>query len=164
MAARTQASRRRAARKARAEVARARATADRRLGGGTLSSLGFIGTGVAGLWMGLAHMLGWLIRAIGRQAATAKELDPEHRRDGAGLLVFGVAIVLAVALWFGSAGPFGSWLATTTRMLVGAISMALPLLLLFGAVRLLREPSDPAQRGRGLVGWTALLVASAGLL
>jgi S-DNA-T family DNA segregation ATPase FtsK/SpoIIIE len=165
MAARSQASRRRAARKARAEVARARAAADRRLGGGgALASLGIIGTGVAGLWMGLAHTLGWLVRAIGRQAATAKELDREHRRDGAGLLVFGVAIVLAVALWFGSAGPFGDWLATTTRMLVGAISMALPLLLLFGAVRLMREPSDPAGRGRGLVGWTALVVASAGLL
>ncbi len=165
MAARSQASRRRAARKARADVARARAAADRRLGGGgALDSFGIIGTGVVGVWMGLAHALGWLVRAIGRQAATAKELDREHRRDGAGLLVFGVAIVLAVALWFGSAGPFGSWLATTTRMLVGAISMALPLLLLFGAVRLMREPSDPAGRGRGLVGWTALVVAGAGLL
>ena len=132
MAGRTsQAGRRRAARNARAEVARARA---RPTGAWAvarpLASLGFIGAGVAGLWMGLAHALGWVVRAIGRQAATAKELDREHRRDGGGLLLIGIAIVLAVAVWFGGAGPFGHWLATTTRMAVGAIAMALPLLLL----------------------------------
>ena len=167
MAGRTsQAGRRRAAHNARAEVARTRRAADRRLGGrsSTLASLGFIGAGVAGLWMGIAHALGWVVRAIGRQAATARELDPEHRRDGAGFFVFGVAIVLAVAVWFGSAGPFGAWLAQTTRVGLGAIAMALPLLLLFGAIRLMREPADEARRGRGLVGWTALVVASAGLL
>jgi len=73
-----------------------------------------IGRGVAGLWMGLAHTIGWLVRAVGRQAATAKDLDREHQRDGGGLLLIGVAIVLAVAVWFHGAGPFGSWLATGT--------------------------------------------------
>jgi S-DNA-T family DNA segregation ATPase FtsK/SpoIIIE len=159
------ASRRRGA-QARAEVARARRGADRRLGGGgsTLASLGFLGAGLAGLWMGLAHALGWVVRAIGRQAATARDLDPEHRRDGAGLLVFGLAIVVAVAVWFDAAGPLGFWLAKYTRLVVGAISMALPLMLLLGAIRLMRAPEEDSGRGRGLVGWTALVAASAGLL
>jgi S-DNA-T family DNA segregation ATPase FtsK/SpoIIIE len=162
----SQASRRRVAQNARAEAARARRAADRRLawGGSGLASLGFLASGVVGLWMALAHTVGWVVRAIGRQAATAKELDREHRRDGAGLLLFGVALVLAVAVWFGGAGPFGEMLAKRTREGVGAIAMALPLLLLVAAVRLMRDPADPAQRGRGLVGWTALIVASAGLL
>ncbi len=166
MAGRTsQAGRRRAAQKARAEVARTRRAADKRLGtGGTLSSLGFIGAGIAGLWMGLAHAIGWAVRAVGRQAATAKELDREHQRDGGGLLLIGIAIVLAVALWFNGGGPFGLWLARNTHLAVGAVAMALPLLLLVAGIRLMREPADEVPRGRGLVGWSALIVASTGML
>jgi S-DNA-T family DNA segregation ATPase FtsK/SpoIIIE len=130
----------------------------------SLNPFSLIGRGLAGLWMGLAHTIGWLVRAIGRQAATAKELDREHQRDGGGLLLIGVAIVLAVGVWFQGAGPFGAWLGTGTHLAVGAEAMALPLLLLVGGVRLMREPPDPARRGRGLVGWSSLLVATAGLL
>ena len=63
---------------------------------------------MAGLWMGIAHALGWVVRAIGRKAATARELDREHQRDGGGLLLIGLAIVLAVAVWFNGAGPAGA--------------------------------------------------------
>ncbi len=114
--------------------------------------------------MGIAHALGWAVRAVGRKAATAKDLDPEHRRDGAALLLVGLAIVLAVAVWFGAAGPFGLWLARTTRLSVGAIASALPILLLVAGVQMMRKPGDEAQRGRGLVGWSALVLAAAGLL
>src|SRR5262245_1972958 len=163
MAGRTsQASRRRAA-QARAEVSRARRKADRATGGSTLASFGFIGAGIAGLWMGVAHAIGWVVRLVGRQAATAKDLDPEHRRDGAGLLYIGAAIVLAVAVWFDGAGPFGLWVARSSRFVVGAVAMALPLLMLVGGVRMMRE-ADETRRGRGLVGWSALIVASTGLL
>ncbi|HKO34005.1 MAG TPA: DNA translocase FtsK, partial [Candidatus Limnocylindria bacterium] len=126
MAGRTsQAGRRSSAQKARAEVSRTRRAAS--------SSASTDGRNpfrvVTALWMGLAHALGWVVRAIGRQAATAKELDREHQRDGGGLLLIGVAIVLAVAVWFRGAGPIGSWLATGTHLAVGAVAMALPLLL-----------------------------------
>ena len=63
-----------------------------------------IGRGLGALWMGLAHGVGWAARGVGRQAATAKEIDPEHRRDGAGLLLLGLAILAGVAVWVGSAG------------------------------------------------------------
>jgi S-DNA-T family DNA segregation ATPase FtsK/SpoIIIE len=153
-------------RSARAEVARARRAAEKNLGrsASPLASLGFIGAGLAGLWMGVAHALGWVVRAIGRQAATARELDREHQRDGGGLLLIGIGIVLAVALWFDGAGPLGRFIAVYIRLGVGAIAMALPLLFLLGGVLLMREPADEAPRGRGLVGWTALGVAGAGLL
>jgi S-DNA-T family DNA segregation ATPase FtsK/SpoIIIE len=149
-------------------VARTRRAAESRLAKkGAPSSynpFSLIGRGVAGLWMGLAHTIGWLVRAVGRQAATAKDLDREHQRDGGGLLLIGVAIVLAVAVWFHGAGPFGSWLATGTHLALGAEALALPVLLLVGGIRLMREPADEARRGRGLVGWTSLLIATAGLL
>ncbi|GIG86694.1 cell division protein FtsK [Plantactinospora endophytica] len=114
--------------------------------------------------MGLAHSVGWAMRAAGRQAATARDLDPEHRRDGAGLLLLGLAILSAVAVWFSSAGPVGGRLADTIRLFFGAISIVLPVLLLIGSVRLMRAPAEPEHRGRGLVGWTALIVGTAALL
>ncbi|SBT38042.1 DNA segregation ATPase FtsK/SpoIIIE, S-DNA-T family [Micromonospora narathiwatensis] len=114
--------------------------------------------------MGLAHGLGWAVRAAGRHAASARDLDPEHRRDGAGLLLFGLAILSAVGIWFGGAGPVGARLADTVRLFLGAIAIVVPVLLMIGAWRLLRTPSDPAHRGRGLVGWGSMLLATAALL
>ncbi|MPZ25176.1 MAG: DNA translocase FtsK [Micromonosporaceae bacterium] len=116
------------------------------------------------LWMGLAHGVGWLVRALGRQAATAREIDPEHRRDGAGLLALSLAILLAVAVWFDSAGPVGEVVALAARRSVGAVAALLPLLLVVAAVRLMRAPAGPGSRGRAIVGWSALAVAVAGLL
>ncbi|MEV6848072.1 DNA translocase FtsK 4TM domain-containing protein [Actinoplanes sp. NPDC051411] len=123
-----------------------------------------VGRGLGAVWMGLAHSVGWAARGVGRQAATAKEIDPEHRRDGAGLLMLGLAILVGVGVWAGSAGPVGKWLADSTRLFFGGLAVLLPLLLLYGAVRLMRKPADPEHRGRSLVGWTALVVSTAALL
>jgi S-DNA-T family DNA segregation ATPase FtsK/SpoIIIE len=115
-------------------------------------------------WMGLAHGIGWLVRAVGRRAADARDLDPEHRRDGAGLLVLGLSLLLAVAVWFRAGGPFGGYIALLTRLFVGAIAYALPLVLLIGAVRLMRTPAEEPRPGRGVVGWTALFLGASGIL
>ncbi|WP_433296818.1 DNA translocase FtsK 4TM domain-containing protein [Actinoplanes sp. CA-030573] len=123
-----------------------------------------VGRGIGALWMGVAHSVGWVARGVGRQAATAKEIDPEHRRDGAGLLMLGLAILIGVAVWAGSAGPVGKWLADAVRLFFGGLAVLLPLLLLYGAVRLMRRPADPEHRGRSVVGWTAIIVAVAALL
>jgi DNA segregation ATPase FtsK/SpoIIIE, S-DNA-T family len=122
--------------------------------------LGFIGA----LWMGIAHALGWVVRAVGRQAASAKELDVEHRRDGAGLLLLALAILLAVAVWLDGGGPVGEGVALVSRGAVGVIAAFLPPLLLLGTIRLMRAPAGPEVRGRAVVGWSALLVSVAGLL
>ncbi|MDO3700565.1 DNA translocase FtsK 4TM domain-containing protein [Micromonospora sp. C28SCA-DRY-2] len=124
----------------------------------------YVGRAVGALWMGLAHGVGWAVRAAGRQAASARELDPEHRRDGAGLLVFGLALLSAVGIWFSAAGPVGERVADTVRLFLGAIAIVVPVLLMIGAWRLMREPADPEHRGRGLVGWGSMLVATAALL
>ncbi|WP_406077002.1 DNA translocase FtsK 4TM domain-containing protein [Micromonospora sp. NBC_00858] len=124
----------------------------------------YVGRAVGALWMGLAHGMGWAVRAAGRQAASARDLDPEHRRDGGGLLLFGLALLSAVALWFSGAGPVGARLADSIRLFLGAISVVVPVLLMIGAWRLMRQPADPAHRGRGLIGWGSLLVSTAALL
>ena len=114
--------------------------------------------------MGLAHSVGWVARGVGRQAATARDIDPEHRRDGAGLLLLGLAILVGVAVYAGGAGPVGTRIADAVRLFFGGLALLLPLLLLYGAIRLMRKPADPEHRGRSVVGWTALLVATASLL
>ncbi|MEU8420806.1 DNA translocase FtsK 4TM domain-containing protein [Micromonospora sp. NPDC048835] len=124
----------------------------------------YVGRAVGALWMGVAHGMGWAVRAAGRQAASARDLDPEHRRDGAGLLMFGLALLTAVALWLSGAGPVGARLADTIRLFLGAISVVVPVLLGIGAWRLMRQPADPEHRGRGLIGWGSLLVSTAALL
>ena len=143
--------------------ARKRPTARRRPARNSPAVL--VGRAVGATWMGLAHGVGWAVRTAGRRAATARELSPEHRRDGAGLFVLGLAILTSMAIWFGAAGPFGVRVADMMRLFIGAIAVAVPLLLLIGAVRLMRDPpEEPDPRGRGLVGWSAMLVATAGLL
>jgi DNA segregation ATPase FtsK/SpoIIIE, S-DNA-T family len=116
------------------------------------------------LWMGLAHGIGWLVRAAGRRAADARELDPEHRRDGAGLLVLGLAVLFAAAVWFHAGGPFGNYIAFVMRLFVGDLALVVPILLLVAAVRLMRTPAEEPHRGRGFVGWTALFAGVGGLL
>ncbi|PPA56879.1 FtsK/SpoIIIE family DNA translocase [Micromonospora chalcea] len=124
----------------------------------------FVGRAAGAVWMGLAHTVGWAFRAAGRQAASTRELDPEHRRDGAGLLLFGLAILSAVGIWGGGAGPVGRHLADTVRLFIGAISIILPVLFMVGAWRLMRSPADPEHRGRGLVGWGSMMLATASML
>ncbi|WP_212991692.1 FtsK/SpoIIIE family DNA translocase [Actinoplanes auranticolor] len=142
---------------------RARSATRARPGVGSVVATG-VGRGVNALWMGLAHSVGWVARGVGRQAATAKEIDPEHRRDGAGLLMLGLAILVGVAVWAGSAGPVGARLNDAMRLFFGGLAVLLPLLLLYGAVRFMRKPADPEHRGRSVVGWSALLVSIASLL
>ncbi|NIL59287.1 DNA translocase FtsK [Salinispora arenicola] len=125
---------------------------------------GYVGRALGALWMSLAHGVGWSVRAAGRQAAAARDLDPEHRRDGAGLLVLGFALLSAVGIWFSGAGPVGARLADTVRLFLGAIAIVVPVLLAIGAWRLMRQPADPEHRGRGLIGWGSMLVATAALL
>jgi S-DNA-T family DNA segregation ATPase FtsK/SpoIIIE len=116
------------------------------------------------MWMAAAHGVGWLARLAGRQAATAKELSEEHRRDGAGLATLGLAVLVAAAVWLDAAGPVGIWIDDASRVFVGWTAGVLPALLAVSAIRMLRRPADPAHRGRAIVGWGALFLGATGLL
>ena len=65
---------------------------------GTFSPVRLLGRGIIAVWMGVAHALGWLVRIAFRQAATARDLDPEHRRDGGGLALLGLAVLLGAGV------------------------------------------------------------------
>jgi S-DNA-T family DNA segregation ATPase FtsK/SpoIIIE len=126
--------------------------------------LEILGKVLRGLWMGLAHALGWAFRAVGRHAASARDLDEAHQRDGAGLLTFGLFLLLTVAVWFSSGGVVGSDVDFFARLLFGAAAILLPVILLINAIRMMRSTTTEEHRGRGVVGWTCLIVGVSGLI
>jgi len=120
--------------------------------------------GLRGLWIGTARATGWMARSVGKEAATARDIDPAHRRDGLGLLIIAAAIVLACAVWFDVAGPIGSHLAFGLEWSIGLATRALPLLLVLWGLRVMRQSPPEDAHGRALVGWTAIWLSSLGLL
>jgi S-DNA-T family DNA segregation ATPase FtsK/SpoIIIE len=108
-----------------------------------------------------AHGVGAMARSLG---GGARDLDPAHRRDGAGLASLAAALVVALGAWADSAGPFGHHLTSFLRLLCGSGVMVLPVALAAGAVLLLRRPTPDAPRGRVAVGWIAIAVGVLGIL
>jgi S-DNA-T family DNA segregation ATPase FtsK/SpoIIIE len=117
--------------------------------------------GVKALWLGVAHLLGAGVRKVGH---TARELNPEHRRDGAGLLLIGVAVVVAAAVWWQLPGSVGDATRTVVNGSVGLLGWLVPLLLCFVAWRNMRNPERNGPAGRQVIGWTALLFGVLGLV
>ncbi|HET6209578.1 MAG TPA: DNA translocase FtsK 4TM domain-containing protein, partial [Jatrophihabitans sp.] len=119
---------------------------------------------LARIWSALGLVVGTLARAIGRNAATARELDPAHRRDGAGLAVLGAGLISAAAVWFAAAGALGRLITGLLRVLLGNAAVTVPVLLVCWAVHLLRQQPQPERRGRLLVGCTAIGLTVTGML
>ncbi|HZC71404.1 MAG TPA: DNA translocase FtsK 4TM domain-containing protein [Jatrophihabitans sp.] len=122
-----------------------------------------LGKGIAALWRGLAALVGGTARAAGRNAATARDLPPEHRRDGAALGVLTFGLISVMSAWFHAAGPIGSALDSACRTLVGNGTLLVPLALFAAGAHMLRQVAEPQARGRIVVGSAALLVAVLGL-
>src|SRR4051794_41969041 len=78
-----------------------------------------IGKAAAALWHALAALIGGTARAAGRNAATARDLPPEHRRDGVALGVLAFGVISAPRIWFSAAGPVGRAMAPAARAMGG---------------------------------------------
>ncbi|MBN9621303.1 MAG: DNA translocase FtsK 4TM domain-containing protein, partial [Actinobacteria bacterium] len=122
-----------------------------------------LGRGLAAIWRALATLVGGTARAAGRNAATARDLPPEHRRDGAALGVLAFGLISVMAIWFHAAGPVGRGIDTATRAVIGNGALFLPLLLLGVGAHMLRQAPEPQPRGRLLVGSIAIVVSVLGL-
>ena len=116
----------------------------------------------AGAWSLLARGAGGLARSVARPEE-AEPLAPEHRRDGVGLAVLGLAVVLGAAAWFNGIGPVGAGLADGVRWVVGSLLVVLPAFLLLVALRLLRRAPHPEARGRLATGWLCAVLAVLGI-
>ena len=116
---------------------------------------------VVGAWLLAASAVGGAARGIG---SGARDLDRAHRRDGLGLTTIGLAVILAVGVWWDRAGPLGAGIASAARTVVGSAAPLLPLLLLLIAWMVLRHPPDPRSRARWVVGGAALSLSGLGLV
>jgi S-DNA-T family DNA segregation ATPase FtsK/SpoIIIE len=108
---------------------------------------------IAGLWMLLARAVGSVFRAYGDGA---RDLELEHRRDGAGLALLGGSIVLASVTWWKPNGTVPTAIEEVARGGFGKFAMALPVLFVCLAWRLLRHPEQSEETGRISVGLSAL--------
>jgi S-DNA-T family DNA segregation ATPase FtsK/SpoIIIE len=118
-----------------------------------------VGRLLRALWLGLAHVVGGTARRVG---ASARELDPAHRRDGVGLALLGLAVVVAAVEWWGLRGAVGAVGHAVVAGTFGRVALVAPLALLALGVRMLRHPEETAS-GRIGIGLGALTVAAAGL-
>ena len=115
---------------------------------------------VQSTWMGLAHATGAVARKVGD---TGRDLEPEHRRDGLGLLLIALAVVVAAREWWGMPGAVGTVVHAVVAGTFGKIGYAVPLVLLAFGIRMLRAPQEDAATSRAAVGTTALAFAACGL-
>jgi len=122
---------------------------------------GWIGHAIAGIWMLVAHAVGFAARGLGRSAA---DLDPMHRRDGAGLAFLGAALVVAATTWFHLGSAAGKVGTDVVRGGFGSMAWALPVLLVLLAWRYLRHPDRNAETARIVIGGLALTVGVLGLV
>ncbi len=117
--------------------------------------------GVVKVWIGIAHLLGSMVRGIGH---SARDLEPEHRRDGAGMFLIGLAVVVAAAIWWDLPGSVGDGVRTVVGGSIGMLGWALPLMLVVVAIRTLRHPDRNGPAGRQVIGWTAVSLGVLGLI
>ncbi len=116
---------------------------------------------VAAVWLSVAHGIGAVARGIGHGA---RDLDPEHRRDGVGLLTFALALITAAAVWFQLGGPVMGAVRVGVTGCVGKVGWLVPLALLVVGWRNLRDPIHNGPAGRQVVGWSALALGMLGVV
>lgn len=123
--------------------------------------LGVIGRGLGGLWRSFAKVLGASIRFVTRGA---RDLDPEHQRDGFGLLLLIVALIAAATSWWHLDNLFGRASYAFFYGAVGRLAVLTPVLFGYFALRLFRAPQDKAATGRITIGSLLLVLSATGLV
>jgi len=119
-----------------------------------------IGRVFSSLWLSLAHAVGAITRRLG---GSARDLDPTHRRDGIGLAIIGLAVVVAATTWGTGSGGVSSVVESVVTGATGRLDWVVPLLLLALGIRVMRHPDDSADTGRLVIGWLAVVIAVLGL-
>ncbi|MDX2576758.1 DNA translocase FtsK [Streptomyces scabiei] len=102
-----------------------------------------------------------LFRTMGRGA---RNLDPAHRKDGAALLLFALALIIAAGTWADLKGPVGDLVEILVTGAFGRLDLVVPILLVVIAVRLVRHPEKPTANGRIVIGLSTLLIGVLGLI
>jgi S-DNA-T family DNA segregation ATPase FtsK/SpoIIIE len=113
------------------------------------------------IWSAIAKALGASIRFITRGA---KDLEPEHRRDGIGLILLIVALIAAATSWMQLDNAFGRAAYAFFYGGFGRVAVLTPILFGYFAFRLFRTPQDKGATGRITIGSLLLVLSSTGLI
>ncbi len=149
-------------RKPQARKPAARKPVARKSGPGPLAAvLGAILRASTAIWLALAGMVGAIARSIGH---SARDLDPEQRRDGVGFAVLALGLVVAGSVWSDMPGAVGRGVRDVTSGAVGLLAWAVPILLVVIAWRTLRHPDRNGPAGRQVIGWAAMCGGVLGLV
>jgi S-DNA-T family DNA segregation ATPase FtsK/SpoIIIE len=158
----SQGKRKPAARKSSASKKKRPAPRAVRNGPGPVSrAFGALGHGVAAVWLGVAGGVGSGARRIGQGA---RDLEPEQRRDGAGLFILALAVVVAASVWWQLPGSVFNGTRSAVAGSVGLLAYFVPLMLCYVAWRNMRDPEANGPAGRQVVGWGALLFGLLGVI
>ncbi|HZU57743.1 MAG TPA: DNA translocase FtsK [Actinocrinis sp.] len=121
-----------------------------------------IAVAISLVWMGVARSAGHLFRRAG---SGARNLHPDHRRDGIGLGLLAAALIVGAAVWHQLPGKVGGALITVITGGVGVLDKLVPLVLIGLAIRVMRHPRETTQEaGRIAIGLTFLTLGFAGLV
>ncbi|MGP5397242.1 DNA translocase FtsK 4TM domain-containing protein [Arthrobacter rhombi] len=116
---------------------------------------------IRGLWMGLARVVGGAFRKIGQDVRP----DRDIRRDGTGLFLVVIAVIVGSVEWWGLRGV--GWYGTTVHNIFGGslgfMASLLPLVLFIGAYRLFRRPAENRANNRIGIGLTLATLSIAGI-
>ena len=115
-------------------------------------------------WMGVAHTAGGAVRRVG---AAGSDLQPEHRRDGVGMLFIALAVIVAAREWWALPGVVGDVIHAVFAGTFGRMAVAVPIVFLLIGLRMLRAPKTEevaTADSRIFVGLGTLTAAVTGLI
>jgi len=116
---------------------------------------------ITAIWLGLAHIVGAVARGVGR---SARDINPDHRKDGLGLAFLGSAVVVGAVVWFHTTGLLAGVVTSVVVGGFGIFSYVAPIGLTAIAIQILRHPDAPSQRkGRLTIGWAFFVLSAMGL-
>ncbi len=110
--------------------------------------------------MGIATVAGGTARSV---SGGDEDLEREHRRDGLGLVLISLALVIALREWWGLSGPVGGAIHAVAAGTFGRVALALPVVLFVFGLRMMRAPREHVVHHRLVVACIALAMAACGL-
>ncbi|MGH3244629.1 MAG: DNA translocase FtsK, partial [Trebonia sp.] len=115
---------------------------------------------IAMVWLLVAGVVGGVVRRFGRNA---RDLHPDHKRDGLGLVFFGLAIIFAAAVWARMHNAAFEGIYTLTSSVMGEGAFTVPIILGLVGWRFMRHPDRNEAIPPAEIGWTALMAGALGL-
>ena len=116
---------------------------------------------VRAAWMGIARVIAGAFRKIGRDVHPPYEV----RRDGTGLFLVLIAIIIASVEWWGlrGVGWYGTFVHSVAGGTFGFMATLMPPILLIGAIRLFRWPEEHRANNRVGIGLALASIAGSGI-